>query len=48
MRPDAAVHYWDGATLTLLESAMLIHIGGGAEGGTVLHWPATAAERARC
>jgi hypothetical protein len=29
MRPDAAVHYWDGAALTLLESAMLIHIGGG-------------------
>jgi hypothetical protein len=43
MRPDPVVQYWDGAALTLLESATLVHLSAGPEGGTVLHWPAAAA-----
>lgn len=39
MRPDAAVHFWEGETLPLLDALTLIRCGGHFEGGTVAHWP---------
>jgi hypothetical protein len=38
MRPDAAVHLWEGDTFALLEGITLIHCGGHFPGGSVLHW----------
>lgn len=38
MRPDAAITYWAGETLTLLPPVTLIRGGGHFPGSTVLHW----------
>lgn len=39
MRPDSAIHFWEGETLPLLDELTLIRCGGHFEGGTVAHWP---------
>lgn len=41
MRPDPAIRFWDGDTLTLLPGLTLIRAGGHFAGGTVLHWAGT-------
>ena len=38
MRPDAAVHFWEGETLELAPGVTLVRLGGHYPGGTVLHW----------
>ena len=38
MRPDPAIKFWDGETLTLAPGVTLIRCGGHFAGGTVLHW----------
>jgi len=38
MRPDPAINFWDGDTLTLADGVTLIRAGGHFAGGTVLHW----------
>jgi hypothetical protein len=38
MRPDPAVHLWEGETFPLLEGITLIRCGGHFPGGSVLHW----------
>jgi hypothetical protein len=38
MRPDEAIHFWDGETKELVEGLTLIRCGGHFDGGTVLHW----------
>lgn len=38
MRPDPAIKFWDGDTLTLAPGVTLICCGGHFAGGTVLHW----------
>jgi hypothetical protein len=38
MRPDPALIFWDGDTLTLLPGVTLIRGGGHFPGGTMLHW----------
>jgi glyoxylase-like metal-dependent hydrolase (beta-lactamase superfamily II) len=38
MRPDPAIHFWDGDTHQLNPSLTLIRTGGHFDGGTVLHW----------
>jgi hypothetical protein len=38
MRPDPAIKFWDGETLTLLPDVTLIRAGGHFLGGTMLHW----------
>jgi hypothetical protein len=38
MRPDPALTFWDGDTLTLLPGVTLIRGGGHFPGGTMLHW----------
>lgn len=38
MRPDPAVHFWDGERLDLFDGATLLRLGGHFAGGTVLHW----------
>jgi hypothetical protein len=38
MRPDPAIKFWDGDTLTLASGVTLIRAGGHFAGGTVLHW----------
>lgn len=38
MRPDAAIYFWEGETLPLLDKLTLIRCGGHFEGGTVAHW----------
>ena len=40
MRPDPAVHFWEGESLTLKEGVTLVRLGGHYPGGTVLHWTA--------
>ncbi|HEU5440710.1 MAG TPA: MBL fold metallo-hydrolase [Ktedonobacterales bacterium] len=40
IRPDDAVHYWDGETHELLPDVTLIRCGGHFPGSTVLHWAA--------
>jgi len=46
MRPDPAIHFWDGESRELTDMGAngltLIRCGGHFEGGTVLHWPAGA------
>jgi glyoxylase-like metal-dependent hydrolase (beta-lactamase superfamily II) len=42
MRPDPAIHYWEGETHQLAEGLTLIHCGGHFPGSTVLHWQAGA------
>jgi hypothetical protein len=38
MRPDPAIHLWDGETLALWPDVTLIRCGGHFPGGSVLHW----------
>ena len=38
MRPDPALHFWEGETLPLGPDATLIRLGGHFPGATVLHW----------
>jgi hypothetical protein len=38
MRPDPALSFWEGDTLTLLPGVTLIRGGGHFPGGTMLHW----------
>jgi hypothetical protein len=40
MRPDPAIHFWEGDTLELAPGLTLIRCGGHFPGGTVLHWAA--------
>jgi len=40
MRPDPAVHFWDGETRELLPDVTLVRCGGHFPGSTVLHWSA--------
>ncbi|MBX3011610.1 MAG: hypothetical protein KF832_08875 [Caldilineaceae bacterium] len=42
MRPDPAIHFWDGETHALWDELTLIRCGGHFTGGQVLHWPAGA------
>lgn len=42
MRPDAAVHFWEGETKPLWDGLTLIRGGGHYEGGTIAHWAAGA------
>jgi len=39
MRPDDAIHFWDGEIKTLPGGLTLIRCGGHFEGAAVLHWP---------
>ena len=45
MRPDPAVHLWDGETLRLNDDLTLIRGGGHFPGGTMLHWDKGAGGR---
>lgn len=45
MRPDPAVHFWEGETLPIGDGLTLIRCGGHFPGGTVLHWPGGAGGR---
>jgi glyoxylase-like metal-dependent hydrolase (beta-lactamase superfamily II) len=45
MRPDPAVRYWTGETLSPLADLTLVRCGGHFPGSTVLHWPAGAGGR---
>lgn len=45
MRPDPALHFWDGNTLDLMNGVTLIRTGGHFPGGTVLHWASGAEGR---
>jgi glyoxylase-like metal-dependent hydrolase (beta-lactamase superfamily II) len=45
MRPDRAIHFWEGETKALGEGLTLIRCGGHFPGGTVLHWAAGAGGR---
>jgi hypothetical protein len=38
MRPDPAIRFWDGDTLSVADGITLIRCGGHFAGGTVLHW----------
>ena len=42
MRPDPAVHLWEGETLDLAAGVTLLRAGGHFPGGTVLHWAGAA------
>ncbi|MCB8926290.1 MAG: MBL fold metallo-hydrolase [Ardenticatenaceae bacterium] len=42
MRPDTAVHFWEGEAKPLWDGLTLIRGGGHYAGGTMLHWPAGA------
>jgi len=45
VRPDPAIHFWEGETLGLFGGLTLIRCGGHFAGGQVLHWPAGAEGR---
>ena len=45
MRPDPAIVFWEGDTLSLGANITLIRCGGHFEGGTVLHWASGAEGR---
>ena len=45
MRPDAAIHYWEGDTYSLGDKLTLLRLGGHFTGGTALHWADEAAGR---
>jgi len=45
MRPDPAIKFWEGDTLSLLPGVTLIRGGGHFPGGTMLHWAQGAAGR---
>lgn len=38
IRPDPAIHFWEGDTTRLQDGLTLIRCGGHFDGGTVLHW----------
>jgi hypothetical protein len=38
MRPDPAIHFWEGETLMLGDGLTLVHCGGHFDGASVLHW----------
>jgi hypothetical protein len=38
MRPDPAIHFWEGQSLAVTPGLTLIRCGGHFAGGTVLHW----------
>lgn len=38
VRPDDAIHYWDGAAQPVLDGITLVHCGGHFLGSSVLHW----------
>ena len=38
VRPDAAIQYWDGDTLEIMDGITLVHCGGHFVGSAVLHW----------
>jgi hypothetical protein len=38
MRPDSALHLWQGETLDIAQGVTLLRLGGHFAGGTVLHW----------
>ncbi len=38
MRPDAAIHFWEGERLELLNDVTLVRCGGHFPGSSVLHW----------
>jgi hypothetical protein len=42
VRPDAAMHFWDGRSHALLPGLQLVQLGGHFAGGTVLQWDAGA------
>jgi hypothetical protein len=42
MRKSQRIQFWEGTTLLLWDGLTLINCGGHFEGGTVLHWPASA------
>ncbi|MGH6726811.1 MAG: MBL fold metallo-hydrolase [Pseudolabrys sp.] len=45
MRPDTAIHLWEGDTCKLWDGVTLIRCGGHFAGGTVLHWAGGAGGR---
>ena len=45
MRPDPGITYWEGETRALGEGLTLVRCGGHFDGGTVLHWAASAEGR---
>jgi hypothetical protein len=45
MRPDPAIHLWEGDTLALVPGVTLVRCGGHFPGGTVLHWAEGAGGR---
>jgi glyoxylase-like metal-dependent hydrolase (beta-lactamase superfamily II) len=45
MRPDPAIHYWEGETCALAEGLTIIRCGGHFPGSSVLHWAAGAEGR---
>lgn len=38
VRPDAAIHYWEGETQAVMDGITLVHCGGHFLGSAVLHW----------
>ena len=42
MRPDPAIKFWSGDTLSLADGITLIRVGGHFDGSTALHWAAGA------
>jgi len=45
MRPDPAISFWEGETLSLWDDLTLVRLGGHFAGAQVLHWPAGAEGR---
>jgi hypothetical protein len=45
MRPDPAIEFWDGETLTLLPDVTMVRGGGHFPGGSMLHWAKGAGGR---
>jgi hypothetical protein len=42
VRPDPALHFWEGEQVSFVGGLTLVRCGGHFAGGTVLHWPAGA------
>jgi glyoxylase-like metal-dependent hydrolase (beta-lactamase superfamily II) len=40
MRPDAAIHFWEGESVEVLRGVTMLRCGGHFPGSSVLHWPA--------
>ncbi len=43
MRPDQAIHFWDGETYEIIPGSTLVRCGGHFPGSTILHWSGAAA-----